>query len=58
MWVSWIGLIVTGGLSYFELRLAARNQNCRQRVVRQKGGPRRDWRALTVLLRESDEGTE
>ena len=25
MWVSWIGLIVAGGLSYFGLRLAARN---------------------------------
>ena len=25
MWLSWIGLIVAGGLSYFGLRLAARN---------------------------------
>jgi hypothetical protein len=25
MWVSWIGLIVAGGLSYFGLRLAMRN---------------------------------
>ena len=25
MWVSWIGLVVAGGLSYFGLRLAARN---------------------------------
>jgi hypothetical protein len=24
MWVSWIGLVVAGGLSYFGLRLAAR----------------------------------
>jgi hypothetical protein len=24
MWVSWIGLIVAGGLSYFGLRLATR----------------------------------
>jgi len=25
MWVSWIGLAVAGGLSYFGLRLAARS---------------------------------
>ena len=25
MWVSWIGLVVAGGLSYFGLRLAARS---------------------------------
>ena len=25
MWVSWIGLVVAGGLSYFGLRLAGRN---------------------------------
>jgi len=25
MWVSWIGLVVAGSLSYFGLRLAARN---------------------------------
>ena len=24
MWLSWIGLVVAGGLSYFGLRLAAR----------------------------------
>ena len=25
MWVSWIGLVVAGGLSYFGLRLATRS---------------------------------
>ena len=25
MWVSWIGLVVAGGLSFFGLRLAARS---------------------------------
>jgi hypothetical protein len=25
MWVSWIGLVVAGALSFFGLRLAARN---------------------------------
>ena len=25
MWLSWIGLVVAGGLSYFGLRLAARS---------------------------------
>jgi hypothetical protein len=26
MWVSWIGLIVAGGLAFFGFRLAARNE--------------------------------
>ena len=25
MWLSWVGLVVAGGLNYFGLRLAARN---------------------------------
>ena len=30
MWVSWIGLVVAGGLAFFGLRLAERDARCHE----------------------------